>query len=268
MSTLQFNKLATLYPKKRAIITGAGSGLGLELTKLLLQDGWYILGVDLNTSRLQPLQTTSLSIHELNIIDRKEFKKCIDTFCKQQNGVDILFNNAGVGEGSLFQNYSLENWDWIIDINLKAVIAGTNYVLPYLLERKAGTIVTISSMAGIANLPKMSPYNVTKAAVISLSETLSHELSKTDIRVKCIMPTFFQSSVLQHSKGDSETLQSAQKVVSNAKLSSHEAAILILRNLHTKKETLLFPLSAYLFFYSRKFIPALYRFVIRKLLVK
>lgn len=268
MSTLQFNKLAALYPQKRAIITGAGSGLGLELTKLLLQDDWNILGIDLNTSKLQHLQTKSLSIHELNITNRNKFKDCIHIFCEQQNGVDILFNNAGVGEGSLFQNYSLENWDWIIDINLKAVIAGTSYVLPYLLERNVGTIVNISSMAGIANLPKMSPYNVTKAAVISLSETLSHELSKSGIRVKCITPTFFQSSILQHSKGDLETLQSAKKKVSNAKLSSNKAAIFILRDLHTKQETLLFPLSAYLLFYSRKFIPNLYRFVIRKFLVK
>lgn len=268
MSTLQFHKLAELYPQRRAIITGAGSGLGLALTTLLLQDGWRILGVDLNTKKLQDLQTTSLFIHELNITYRNEFENCIHDFCKQHNGVDILFNNAGVGEGSLFQHYTLENWDWIIDINLKAVIAGTHYVLPYLLERNGGTIVNISSMAGIANLPKMSPYNVTKAAVISLSETLSHELSKTGVRVKCILPTFFQSSVMQHSKGDSETLQSAQKIISNAKLSSHEAAVLILKNLYTKKETLLFPLSAHLLFYSRRLIPSLYKFAIRKLLVK
>lgn len=262
----KFPQISKLYPQKRAIITGAGSGLGLALTEFLLADSWTILALDLNISKLE--KYPMLFAHQIDITKRNEFEKVINQFCQMQNGVDILFNNAGVGEGSLFQNYSLENWDWIIDINLKSVIAGTYIVLPYFLSQNSGTIVNIASMAGIANLPKMSPYNVTKAAVISLSETLSHELSKTEIRVKCVTPTFFQSSVLQHSKGDTETLTSAQKVVSGSKLSSKDAALILLKNLGNKRETLRFPFSAHLFFYSRRLLPKLYKFVIRKLLVK
>ena len=268
MHIQQFPELAQLYPQKRAIITGAGSGLGFELTKFLSMDGWKIVCIDLNTDAVEAFQNPSLTIHNLDITDRSEFEKVITEFCKKQQGVDLLINNAGVGEGAIFKDYPLENWDWIIDINLKAVISGTYFTLPYFLKNNAGTIVNISSMAGIANLPKMSPYNVTKAAVISLSETLSHELSKTGIRVKCVTPTFFQSSVLQHSKGDAETLQSAQRFVSGAKLSSKDAALVILKNLHKKQETLRFPFSADIFFYSRKLLPGIYKFVMRKLLVK
>ena len=268
MPTTHFIKLATRYPQKRAIITGAGSGLGLALTKLLLTDRWKILAIDLNINALHNIDATSLLIHQLDITNRDAFGKVIHTFCKEQKGLDVLFNNAGVGEGSLFQNYTLDNWDWIIGINLKSVIAGTHFVLPYFLEKNAGMIVNIASMAGIANLPKMSPYNVTKAAVVSLSETLAHELSKTEIQVKCITPSFFKSSVLQHSKGDAETLASARKVVLGSKLSSKAAATIILQNLHTDQETLRFPFSANIFYYSRKYIPRLYKLVIRKLLVK
>ena len=265
---MQFKKLNILYPKKRAIVTGAGSGLGFELTKLLAANDWQILAIDLNVEKLRSLNLPKVEISEFDITQKARFKSSLLEFCSHQDGVDVLFNNAGVGEGTLFQDYALENWDWIIEINLKSVILATHTVIPFLLKVNSGSIVNMASMAGIANLPKMSPYNVTKAGIISLSETLAHELSKTNVRVKCVMPTFFRSSVLQHSKGDKETLQAARKVVSSSKLNSQEAAIIILSNLHSKNETLRFPLSAAGFFYSRRLIPSLYKYLIRRFLVK
>lgn len=268
MHIQQFPQLAKLYPQKRAIITGAGGGLGFELTKFLAMDDWRILCMDLDTTAIEAFQNASLTIHKLDITNRVVFEKAITAFCTKQQGVDLLINNAGVGEGAIFKDYPLTHWDWIIDINLKAVISGTYFALPYMLEQNSGTIVNIASMAGIANLPKMSPYNTTKAAVISLSETISHELSKTKIRVKCVTPTFFQSSILQHSKGDTTTLQSAQKFITNSKLSSRDAALLILKNLHKNQEIFRFPFTANLFFYSRRWFPNIYRYMIRKILVR
>ena len=263
-----YPKLINLYPLKRVIITGAGSGLGLELVKLLLQDGWKICAIDMNTSELEIIKTPALFLHQQDITNRDYFRKIIEGFCEQHQGVDILFNNAGVGEGSFFKDYAPENWDFIININLKAVIEGTHFVLPFMLKSNTGSIVNMASMAGIANLPKMSPYNVTKAAVISLSETLTHELSKTNIRVICVMPTFFKSSIMQHSKGDSTIVASATEIVSNSRLTSKEAADIILRNLHKRKEVLRFPFSANLFFYSRRFFPALFKKAVRSFLMK
>jgi NADP-dependent 3-hydroxy acid dehydrogenase YdfG len=267
-ATSQFENLAKLYPKKRAIITGAGSGLGLALAKLLLNDDWVVLAIDINTSQLHELSSSKLCIYEFDITDRKQLSSAIQSFCDTYQGIDVMCNNAGVGEGVLFQDYSLENWDWIIDINLKAVIAGTYIVLPLMRKQNAGTIVSIASMAGIANLPQMSPYNVTKAAVVSLSETLAHELCYTKIKVKCIAPTFFQSNVLQHSKGDPKTIKAAQQIVSASKLSSDQAAYLILKQLHHTSEFQKFPFSANLFYYGRRYFPFLYRFLVRRFLVK
>jgi len=268
MNSARYPKLINKYPLKRALITGAGSGLGLELTKLLLHDGWKLAALDINVKALEKYQSEYLSIHEVDITDRILLQQTIEKFCSAHKGIDILFNNAGVGEGTLFKDYSLEHWDWIININLKAIIDATYFVLPEMHKANSGLIVNMASMAGIANLPRMSPYNVTKAALISLSETLNHELCHTDITVTCIAPTFFKSSIMQHSKGDVKTVSSAHKTVENSSLTSMDAAKIILKNLHRKKEMIRFPFSAHAFFYSRRFMPSLYKRIVRLFLFK
>lgn len=258
--------LSSTYPHKRVIITGAGSGLGFELCKLFAKDNWKVLAIDMNVTDLLSINNANITIEKLDITQNNLFKNCLLQFCESNNGVDILFNNAGVGEGSLFIDYCPENWDWIININLKAVINGTFYVLPYLQKANNGIIVNMASMAGVANLPQMSPYNVTKAAVISLSETLAHELSKTNIKVKCFTPTFFQSSILQHSRGDKNTISKAQKIVTSSKLTSKDAAIIIIKSLCNNKEIIRFPFVAKTLYYSKKYLPFMYKYLVRKFL--
>lgn len=265
----QFQKLNQQYPQKRAIVTGAGSGLGFAITTFLLAEEWTVLAIDINIEPLRSVHSEKLELEQIDVSDRTALGLCLEGFCKKHKGTDLLFNNAGVGEGSAFKDYPLEHWDWIIDINLKAVIAGTYHVLPYMLASNSGCIINTASMAGIANLPDMSPYNVTKAGVISLSETLAHELSKTKIKIKCVTPAFFQSSILQYSKGDKETIAAAQKVIESAPLSSKDVAVIILKNITNNKEVLRFPfIPAQLFFSTRRLFPSLYKLLVRKFLVK
>jgi NADP-dependent 3-hydroxy acid dehydrogenase YdfG len=267
---MDLQKLNKKYPEKRAIITGANSGVGFEILKILLQNQWKVLALDIHANQLKELNTLpeTLFIQLVDITDRSLFQQSITSFCEKQNGVDILFNNAGVGEGVRFKDYSLENWDWIIDINLKSVIAGSYHVLNYMQKQSKGLIVNMASAAGYANLPNMSPYNVTKASVISLSETLAHEFSRYGIQVKCITPTFFQSNILKNSKGTQDVLQSANRIINGAKMNSYDAALHILSTLHKKEENLKFPFSAKAIFFSKTLFPKLYRHVIRKFLVK
>jgi NADP-dependent 3-hydroxy acid dehydrogenase YdfG len=264
---MKYKKLGRLFPCKSAVITGAGSGLGLALTELLLKDGWKISAIDLKTDALEKLRCHDLQIFMQDITDSAAYRKLIDKITSTVN-VDILFNNAGVGEGTAFEDYSIENWDWIININLKAVLTGTHYMLPHFRKKNSGMFVNLSSAAGYANLPDMSPYNVTKAAVISLSETLSHELSGTNIKVKCFTPTFFRSQIMQHSKGTAKVISSAEKIVAGANLSSMDAAHIILSNLHTRKEVIRFPFSAHFLYSSKILLPSLFRILVRRLLVK
>ena len=195
---MKLSKLNNKYPNKRAIITGANSGIGFEMLKILLENGWCMLALDVNINHLEGINgfKDKLLIKKIDITKRDLFAQSISEFCKINKGVDILFNNAGVGEGVRFKDYSLENWDWIIDINLKAVIAGCYFVFSNMQKQKKGLIVNMASAAGYANLPNVSPYNVTKSGVIALSESLAHEFSHYGIQVMCITPTFFQFGAL------------------------------------------------------------------------
>ncbi len=279
-------KLSTLYPQKRAFITGAGSGLGAELAQLLLADGWTLGLTDLTfnqkneTMQFYDKKSEVSGFEEKQVEDGKdkrvywyffdvsnaqEFQKASEDFLAKVGGVDLVFNNAGVGEGDYFEDYSLENWDWIIGVNQKGVINGCHFFVPTLKKQKSGMIINIASAAGYANLPKMSPYNVTKASVIALSESLYGELKPHSVKVIAITPTFFQSNILENSRSSSEQIkQSAKKVVSSAKMDSKEAALLILKRLPKTKRHIRFPFSASLLFYLKKWLPNLYWWAIIK----
>lgn len=267
---MDLTKLNRKYGNKRVIITGANSGVGYEMLKILLANHWNILALDIHVNRLEEINDpgNKLCVQKVDITDRILFEKSISTFCETNDGVDILFNNAGVGEGARFKDYLLDHWDWIIDTNLKSVIAGSYFVFSKMQKQSKGLIVNMASAAGYANLPNMSPYNVTKAGVISLSESLAHEFAPYGIQVLCVTPTFFQSNILTHSKGTPDVLTSANRIVSGAKLDSSDAAKIILSNLHKNKETLRFPFSAKAIYFSKKHFPKLYTWAARKFLVK
>ncbi len=260
---MHLKKLEQLYPNKRAIITGANSGLGLELANTLSQNNWKLGLCDINPLTHETLQHHFF--HQFDITNQEKLHQFIFNFCTQHNGTDLVFCNAGVGEGSLFQDYSLENWDYIIDINLKSVITTIHHTLPFLNnQNQPSQIIVMASMAGYLNLPKMSPYNTTKAALISLCETLNYELNKQSIYITCVTPTFFQSNILQFSRGDKNTLNTAQKIVNNAQLTSKDAAEIILKKLHKKPKNITFPFSAKNLYRIKRFFPTLFSYLVQK----
>jgi NAD(P)-dependent dehydrogenase (short-subunit alcohol dehydrogenase family) len=114
------------------------------------------------------------------------------------DGVDIVINNAGVASAGTVADTSLEDWRWTLNSNFMGVVRGTRAFLPVLLRQGQGRIVNIASFAGIANAPSMGAYSASKAAVISLSETLRAELalSAVGIKVSVVCPAFFKTSLM------------------------------------------------------------------------
>ena len=254
---LRFSKLAKSYPNKTAIITGAGSGLGFALTKRLLDDGWFVFALDIDVSAFDDFDNEAIHIYQIDVTQTVVFQTLLKGIIAKSS-IDIIFNNAGVGEGTLFTDYPMANWDWIIAINLKAVIAGCSVLLPHFEANKKGMIVNIASAAGFANLPKMSPYNVTKAGVIALSESLANEYANSPVEIKCIAPTFFKSSILEKSRGKEEVLVKAQAIVTGAKLSADDAAQIILHKLTSSAGLIRFPFSSKLIYTVKRISPKLY----------
>lgn len=200
-------QLTKKYPLKRAFITGSASGLGKALALQLAKDGWNIGITDINATALQAAATEIENAdgkafqYVFDVSKKEAYKTAADDFLAKNGGIDVLINNAGVGDGGLFEEYSLENWEWITGINQMSVIYGSYFFVPFMKKQKAGHIVNIASMAGIACMPNMSMYNVTKAAVIAHAESLYAELIPFNVHISLVLPTFFKSNIMQHNRG-------------------------------------------------------------------
>lgn len=112
-------------------------------------------------------------------------------------GVDVVINNAGVAAAGAIDQVSEDDWTWIVNINLLGVARGCRVFAPRLTRQGSGTIVNVSSMAGLIHPPTMAPYNATKAAVVALSETLSVELASDKIDVTVVCPSFFRTNLTE-----------------------------------------------------------------------
>lgn len=227
------HKLSEMYPKRRAFITGAGSGLGEALALALASDGWTLGITDMNQSRLDAIASKIEGMGAkafpfvFDVADKAAFGKAAKDFIHYV-GIDVLINNAGVGDGGWFDEYSLEAWEWILGINQMGVIYGCHYFVPTLKAQQSGTIINIASAASFANLPKMSAYNVSKAAVRSLSDTLHAELKPSGIHVAVVMPTFFQTNIMEQAKGSEEAKAEAALMIKRSNLKPDAVAAIIL----------------------------------------
>src|SRR5688572_13798873 len=142
--------LSRRFPAKRAFVTGAASGLGLAIAECLARDGWTLGLLDLSAARLEGAAARL-----------------------RQAGAREVAGVAGAGAVELTP---VEDWRWIVDINLLGVVWGCRAALPALKRQGAGLVLNVASSAGFAAAPQMAAYNVTKAGVIALSETLVTEL--------------------------------------------------------------------------------------------
>ena len=196
MSIKKRNEYMKRLQGKRAAITGAGSGLGRALSLELAKQGWRILVADIQEERAQEtlhLVTQAGGSGEAFCCDvtaKNQVAAMADKVFREWGGVDLLINNAGVSMAGFVGRSPLENWQWIVDIDLWGVIYGCHYFIPQMKKMGVGHIVNIASNAGISSLPEMAAYNVAKAGVISLSETLRSELAPYNMALLQYAPHF------------------------------------------------------------------------------
>ena len=180
---------------KVALISGASSGIGYSTAIALAREGSKIVAGARRIERLEELKKTVESQGGEIIIQKLDVTKLDDcnNFAKiaieKYGNIDILINNAGIMPLSFFKNQKIDEWDRMIDVNIKGVIYCTSAAIPFMLEKKSGHIVNISSIAGRTVFPAGSVYCATKHAVTAFSEGLRQEFSqRSNIRITCIEP--------------------------------------------------------------------------------
>ncbi len=219
------------FPRKRVVITGAGSGLGRAMSIEFAKLGWRVCISDINPERAEQTRTlveksggTPLVI-DCDVTRPEQLEALAGALEKQWGGVDVVINNAGVAAAGYMEKIALETWDWIIALNLKSVIYSCRSFIPMLEKQGGGHIVNVASNAGIASLPEMSCYNVTKAGVISLSETLRSELADRKIGVSVVAPSFFKTNLMdQFSSPDPRQRKMANAFFDRSRATSKDVA--------------------------------------------
>lgn len=190
-----------------AVVTGAGSGIGRSFAYELARRGGAVICADINEERaeqvaasLNALGSRAIARH-CDVGDAKQMEALSGEAEKLLGRpVTLVINNAGVGLGGPIGDVPLEDWHWCMNVNLWGVIHGCHFFAPKLRELGYGGIINVASAAAFGAAPEMSTYNVTKAGVLALSETLAAELAGTGVKVTALCPTVVPTNIVNDGK--------------------------------------------------------------------
>jgi NAD(P)-dependent dehydrogenase (short-subunit alcohol dehydrogenase family) len=203
------------------VITGAGSGLGRALCLELAKRKASVLVSDID---LAGAEETAHAVEQAggralarrcDVTKVDEIEALAALADSELGGSDLVANNAGVGAGGPVGEVALKDWEWVVQINLWGVIYGCHAFVPRFKRQGSGHVLNIASVAGLISAPEMAPYNVTKAGVVALSETLFGELAPFGIGVTVVCPSFFASEIINSSRfsGSDPSLTTAAKTM-------------------------------------------------------
>lgn len=213
------------YDDKRVLVTGGVSGLGLELVKLLAADGARVVATDQHEMAPAGVLPNGVEYQRLDVRSDEEWDAARNWVESTWGGLDLLINNAGVAAGGRIDVSSMEDWKWIVDINLLGPVRGCRTFAPMMKEARSGQIVNTASLAGLVHAPAMASYNVCKAGVVALSETLRHELAPWNVTLGVICPSFFRTNLASSLQGkDVDMEESAVKLINEAPRSAEQVA--------------------------------------------
>ena len=241
------------FKGKTAVITGAGSGFGLAVARIGASLGMQQVLIDVQqdtldtaSAELQAAGAQTMAFR-LDVSDAAQMEAMADSVKAQWGAPHLVFNNAGVGSGGLIWENTAKDWDWVLGVNVMGVVHGVRLFTPMMLEAAAqdatwqGHIVNTASMAGLLNPPNMGVYNVSKHAVVALSETLYQDLRLVtgQIGASVLCPYFVDTGISQSFRNRpadmdgnptrSQKVQHAMisKAVASGKVSAAEVAQLV-----------------------------------------
>ena len=189
---------------RTVLVTGAGSGIGRETALLAARRGADLVICDVNQAGLAEVETAAgggVLARRVDVASRDQMRDFAEEVHREAGAVDMLVNNAGVGLGAGFLETELEDWDWIVAVNLMGVVHGCHFFVPRMVERGAGGhVVNLSSMAGYHASPSLAAYSATKFAVLGLSEALREELRPHGIGVTAICPGMINTPITRSAR--------------------------------------------------------------------
>ncbi|WP_280250575.1 SDR family NAD(P)-dependent oxidoreductase [Nocardia abscessus] len=255
----------------RAVVTGAGSGIGRAFALEIAARGGRVICADIDEARAD--ETVALierthpgAAHAFRCdVAQREDVELLARFAETlfERPVSLVVNNAGVGIGGKpVGRIGFDDWQWALGINLWGVVHGCEVFAPGLRAAGHGGIINVASAAGFAAAPSMAAYNVSKAGVLSLSETMAAELSGSGVAVTVLCPTFVRTSVARDGRITRESAQLADFLMRWTGFSPERVARTAL-DAHDRGQLYVLPqLDAHVVWLLKRYFPAQYTFVL------
>lgn len=187
--------------KKLAVVTGAARGIGRAIVLELLRQGRTVAGLDIIAEQLVELEKTvkeagfSVITKRVDITDTAALTETLESLAAEHQGIGVLVNNAGITRDKLMMQMKEEDFDKVINVNLRAAFIATTIALKSMVRNKFGRIVNLSSVAGVMGQAGSSNYAASKAGLIGMTKSVAREVGKKNITANCIAPGFIMTDM-------------------------------------------------------------------------
>ncbi|UPQ90017.1 beta-ketoacyl-ACP reductase [Vibrio sinaloensis] len=187
-----------MFDNKICLVTGAAQGIGRAITERFAQNGAeMVYALDMNADGLAEAFSAIDNVEAVavNICDRQAIAELVESIAKKYSRIDILVNNAGVTRDALIDKMTEQEWDFVVDVNLKGVFNLTQAVAPLMMENNYGSIVTMSSVVGTDGNIGQTNYAATKGGVIAMTKSWAKEFARkgAQVRANCVAPGFIET---------------------------------------------------------------------------
>jgi 3-oxoacyl-[acyl-carrier protein] reductase len=189
--------------KRLSVVTGAARGIGRAIVLELLKQGRVVAGLDINSEQLSELEDVvkeagfTVITKCVDITNTDEFMEVLESLACEYGGIGILVNNAGITRDKLMMQMKEEDFDKVINVNLRAAFISTAFAIRSMVRNKFGRIINLSSVAGIMGQAGSSNYAASKAGLIGMTKSVAREVGKKNITANCIAPGFIMTEMTE-----------------------------------------------------------------------
>jgi 3-oxoacyl-[acyl-carrier protein] reductase len=187
--------------KRLAVVTGAARGIGRAIVLELLKQGQIVAALDIIEDQLKELEKVvndagfSVITKKVDITDTEKLTEILESLASEHSGIGILVNNAGITRDKLMMQMKEEDFDSVINVNLRAAFIATTCALKSMVRNKFGRIINLSSVAGVMGQAGSSNYAASKAGLIGMTKSVAREVGKKNITANCIAPGFIMTEM-------------------------------------------------------------------------